>query len=242
MIQFSEEYPSAFILPPPIPASWAALDPETAALLVQRLSETADCLPAEAVAEALRLAPLDFFPGWVLCDLQAAMADPAVGKPPRALYSLLYGPDGFTSLDGNSAAIHEHIALHGLDLSSEAQQAGYLRFFCQFVRGPQGPFATVDDLSRLRVSEEAPGQRARLTEAFQPLQLVATEADAAVSDAVATVHYADTLFFARFRIMADGRVEMLDDEPRAEDVAAEPRVLYVDNHRFPDLPMTETVE
>ncbi len=213
-----------FDLAPPVPGRWQKPDLDRIAPFLQRLAE-ADFpdIPAASVS-AIRFLPLIFYPGWLLCDIQVREADPSEGRPAR-MHSLLYGPDGFTALDGNAHALHMHNALHGVTLPDTEAQAAYLCFFCHFVHGEMGPFEIVTDSTLLRLPDDAALQIAPLT----------TDPDHGGEHLMcfrATVLYAESVFSCHFGLHASGVVEMLDDTELASDVQRRPDIGFQGTARF----------
>ncbi|NBE07764.1 hypothetical protein [Paragemmobacter ruber] len=213
-----------FDLAPPVPGPWQSPEPDRIALFLQRLAEAAfpDILPASV--SAIRFLPLTFFPGWLLCDVHVRQSDPPEGKRART-HSLLYGPDGFTALDGNAHALHMHNALHGITLLDTEAQSAYLRFFCYFVHGEMGPFEILTDSTLLHLPDDTAFKIAPLT----------TDPEHDGDHLMcfrATVLYADTLFSCRFGLHASGVVEMLDDTELASDVQRRPRIRFLGTGRF----------
>lgn len=213
-----------FELDPPVPGSWAMLDSDRLALFLHRLGEAHfEDVPPVRIS-ALRFLPLDFYPGWMLCDIQIA-PDPQYPDRPIQIHSLLYGPDGFTPLDGQSEPLHLHNAMHGLSLQSETEKTAYLRFFCHFIHGADGPFEIVTDTTGLILPENTAVVIAPVTPDPDTHNVYAASVRA-------TIHYASTLFSCRLALHASGVVEMLEDEEIAGNVQRRTRLGYAGTGRF----------
>lgn len=245
----SKEYgPDKWRLPPPVEGEWVELKRDDALLLASRLSES-NRFSAQSLAtvEAVRVARLDFYPGWMLCDFQIVLPPSKTeqGEPVEAqgraaeqqepvLRSYLYGPDGFTSLSGISMPIHEHNALHGLDISTIEKCKSYLRFFCFFIRGDMGPFELHESSGALDILTGFDEQKQRsIKSALRPIEVSKTVETKEGSRAFrGCVFYADQLFESDFLIEPQGRIEMLNDSVVAEGVRRLPPIGFDDNSRF----------
>jgi len=164
---------------------------------------------------ALRMTRLYNHPFPFSEDLELIEAyDPAWGPRVR-MWMLLHRDGRLWPLDGTSPPIHEVRFNIGLCLS-ESEALDYLRFFCFFVRGEQGPFLIVESVEQLANACGVRRDDKRL-DAFVPHIHEATieEKHNGSFLANATVHYDDALFETRFEIHSDGYIEMTDDNPLA---------------------------
>lgn len=144
-----------------------------------------------------------FYPGYRLIEARCRMADDRV-----EIVSFLRGPDGrATFLPGKAAPIHELNAANALSLDSERAVFDYLRFFCAYTWGTNGPFLIVTS------KEELDGAELSRTVALEPP--TTTKVD---EDIVVNVRYADRLFRATMRVPRNGVVAMTSDEEIAEIV------------------------
>lgn len=222
---------SEFILPPPVPGNWAVLDAAQAGLVLARLEEARLPELEGAAVRGLRVLPLGFYPGWVLCDIRVAAQRAANGAEAadETVHSLLYGPDGFTPLDGTSGPIHLHNELHGLHLADEESQTAYLRFFCFFVRGPEGPFEICADTASLEFADAdgVPGAAV-----IEPVVRADGAASGALAEYLATIVYAGMLARCRFALQAGGQVSMEDDTPLAHNVRSVPPLAFAGTGRY----------
>ncbi|MFQ6185253.1 hypothetical protein ACLMJV_25340 [Sinorhizobium meliloti] len=238
-----------FVLEAPIVGDWVTLDRNHAGVLTARLAETGFLGDGLIQIDAVRLLPLDFYSGWVLCDVQtsrkSAVMDEdsrpggrekgpkqALGRfPDSGIHSFLYGPDGFTALDGTSPPIHEHNQCHGVDLSDEPRREAYLKFFCFFVRGELSPFEVLDDARRLvyPVGGEA---EVNSSPAITPPASLAATGELA-GRLRAHVLYGRTLFEASFEIHRSGFIDMTDDKLIADGVGRVPDLGFIKTMRYP---------
>ncbi len=231
-----------FRIDPPIAGNWKNLGERMAPLLLSRLAETGYFADSDYPYPLVRVLPLDFYPGWILCDFPTKetrpLADdekPAPGlsegliETGRGCHSFLYGADGFTALDGSSAAIHRHNAVHGIDLSTPENVISYFRFFCFFVRGDAGPFEVADNPTTFWLSADADGKR--VPALAEPPQLSARTPEGG-SSLVATIFHAGQLFHSRFLVAPNGDVSMNDDDVVAAHVVRRPALSFVNTLRF----------
>ena len=126
------------------------------------------------------------------------------------LYYLKNG-DNIYRLNGTSPPIHEVNARAPIALNT-SNFLDYLRFFCFFVRGEEGPYLILESLDQPEIQEITDAtKRARLEKHAYPARLneIDDEGDAMIA---AIVWHGDSVFAARFKIHPDGRVVMIDDE------------------------------
>lgn len=126
----------------------------------------------------------------------------------------------YTRLDGSSAPIHDADEACPIKLTRE-NVLDYLRFFCFFVNGEEGPFFIVDSVDHPVFDQERLDAQQRETvqkESRQPEILDLSEDGLFTVSAV--VMYGNALFRAVFKIGPRGGIEMVDDEPLAGDLPA----------------------
>ncbi|WP_162798564.1 hypothetical protein [Sulfitobacter sp. SK012] len=206
-----------FDLPAPIEGSWQTLPATLADMLDQRLREFGAHDEVSDIL-GLRVLPLAFRPGWMLCDFQEG-----AGNGPHKLHSVIYGPDGVSLLDGSSAPLHQGNIEHGIDLSDATKQAQYLRLFCMFVRGEYGPFEIVQSAQGLTFEKGVSAIFNRLTP---------VENDAGDMLWRATVHYNEALFDVEFLLHPDGQVTMKDDTHICDGVTRDPELNFAKTARY----------
>ncbi len=204
---------------PPIPGQWH-WQPDAIRLVLKARLQSADYAPlAFASLAALRVCPLPFYPGWMLCDWQC-------DDDGYVWASLLYGPDGFTPLDGTSLPMHGHNREHGVVLATESERLSYLRFFTWFVRGHDMPFEIVDSADGLRSADSALDANA-LAALCQPVQQQPIENPTQLSPHWrANVLFGTTLFQSVFSIEDNGEVEMISDDTIATEIERYPALRF----------------
>lgn len=119
-------------------------------------------------------------------------------------------------LNGTSPPIHELNAKVPINLR-EADVLEYLRFFCYFVRGDEGPFYIAEDLRDPLLPQFT--ENAPLTALEGTVRPATYEGR---SDGTflckAAVYYSNALFDAEFAVEPHGMVRMVNDEPIAADL------------------------
>jgi hypothetical protein len=120
-------------------------------------------------------------------------------------------------LNGTSPPIHEVNAKAPIKVS-EANVLEYLRFFCFFVRGEEGPFLIAESMDDPDMPKNMDAQTRSVIEGtIRPATYEGrNEQGFYLCDAV--VFYANALFIANFAVQPTGMIEMLDDEPIAAEL------------------------
>lgn len=122
-------------------------------------------------------------------------------------------------LNGTSPPIHEVNAMAPVKIT-EANVLDYLRFFCYFVRGEEGPFLIAEDINDPDMPKNMDDQTRSVVEGtIRPASYEGkNEQGFFLCDGV--VFYSNALFIANFAVQPGGMIEMLDDEPIAADLPA----------------------
>lgn len=120
-------------------------------------------------------------------------------------------------LNGTSPPIHEVNAKAPVKITEE-NVLEYLKFFCFFVRGEEGPFLIAEDMDNPDMPKNMDAQTRSVIEGtVRPATYEGkNEQGFFLCDAV--VFYSNALFIANFAIQPSGMIEMLDDEPIAADL------------------------
>ncbi len=121
-------------------------------------------------------------------------------------------------LDGSSAPIHDANEADPITVS-ELNALEYLRFFCYFVHGDEGPFLIVEGIDHpaLDQSKLDDATRKVIEGAIRPAAFEGKTEEGNL-EASAMVLYGNALFSARFSMSQNGMIEMIDDEPVAADL------------------------
>ncbi|MDB5490760.1 MAG: hypothetical protein JWO78_609 [Micavibrio sp.] len=120
-------------------------------------------------------------------------------------------------LNGTSPPIHEVNAKAPVKIT-EDNVLDYLKFFCFFVRGEEGPFLIAEDMNNPDMPKNMDPKTLSVIEGtVRPATYEGkNEQGFFLCDAV--VFYSNALFIANFAIQPSGMIEMLEDEPIAADL------------------------
>ncbi len=121
-------------------------------------------------------------------------------------------------LNGTSPPIHEVNNKAPIKIN-EDNVLEYLKFFCFFVRGDEGPFYVAEDMSDPNLPEDMDGTTRSVIEGtVRPASFEGmNEQGHFLCDAV--VYYSNALFIANFSVQSSGMIEMMNDEPIAGDLS-----------------------
>lgn len=195
-------------LAPPLDGVWTPVPGEARDLLAERVRDF-DALPRAMTLGAIQVRKLPFYSEVILGDAQTLGSD-----GPGAMLGFLYGRDGVRPLTGRSDVIHDLNARLPPDLGDRAAQETYLKFFCGFVHGDDGPFEIL-----LSGDQIAPDET--------PTQPIAPPAfHEATGLWTTTVLYGAALFDADFSVGADGNVKMERDAVISERVTRSPQLVF----------------
>jgi len=121
-----------------------------------------------------------------------------------------------TRLDGTSPPIHQINAEAPIKLTDD-NILDYLRFFCFFVRGEEGPFLVSETMDSYGLPEMDEGTSKAVAGVLRPATYEGKNADGHyLCDAI--VFYSNALFLANFAIQQSGMIEMLEDDPLVQDL------------------------
>ncbi len=142
--------------------------------------------------------------------------DPNWTNPKLNIYYLTDQGNLFR-LNGTSPPIHEVNAKAPIKVNEE-NVLEYLRFFCFFVRGEEGPFYVAESMEDPNMPTEMDETTRSVIEGtIRPATFEGVnEQGHYLCDAV--VFYSNALFIANFAVQPTGMIEMLDDEPIAADL------------------------
>lgn len=155
---------------------------------------------------------LPFYDNVVLVRVQDSMWSPS-----HLTIFYLTEEGNLFRLNGTSPPIHEVNAKAPVKIS-EANVLEYLRFFCFFVRGEEGPFLIAESMQDADMPKNMdPQTRSVIEGTIRPATYEGkNEQGFFLCDAV--VFYSNALFIANFAVQPTGMIEMLDDEPIAADL------------------------
>lgn len=143
------------------------------------------------------------------------LRDKNLRKPNLALCYLRDG-DNLFRLNGTSPPIHEVNAKAPVKIN-EQNVADYLRYFCFFVRGEEGPFYVLEDAADPLLPIKEPTLRSVVEGTARPISFDGVnEQGYYLLNAV--IYYSNAIFLAQFAVQPGGMIEMVDDEPIAADL------------------------
>ena len=191
-----------------ISGDWKIIPGEESVRLSQRFVDTlgpsfiARFERSDFRLERLHAMPLTCYPRHLLCEQEVSL----FGELTAAAF--LFGEEGVTLLDGNSAPLHDLNEAVPLDVESEAAALEYARLFCSAVHGEDGRFQlleSVDDLAPYSFGATEP-----FAAHVKPPKIERFGADWRVKG---TVRYGRHIFLSELRLERGGNIEMVDDTP-----------------------------
>ncbi|ODT71135.1 MAG: hypothetical protein ABS75_10445 [Pelagibacterium sp. SCN 63-23] len=171
---------------------------------------------------AVREQTLPFYPGTRLLMMRGAD-----WAPPNLFIYALQKDDEVHLLNGKSPPIHAFNAAGHLELTQDNIVA-YLKFFCFFVRGDEGPFYLIGHLGasylinglRQGTTDEALNKfRGDFELRYQSPRTFGKSPDGKWRCS-GTIMYSNAIFVADFQVQSGGMVEMLNDTPVLADLPA----------------------
>lgn len=122
-----------------------------------------------------------------------------------------------TRLDGTSPPIHMTNAEAPIKVTEE-NVLDYLRFFCFFVRGEEGPFLISETMDTYGMPQDLDeGTRKAIEGVLRPATYEGKNDDGHfLCDAI--VFYSNALFLSNFAIQQSGMIEMTEDDPLVTDL------------------------
>lgn len=120
-------------------------------------------------------------------------------------------------LNGTSPPIHEVNAKAPIKVN-EKNVLEYLRFFCFFVRGEEGPFYIAESMDDSNMPTDMDDTTRSVIEGTVRGATFAGANDQGHFLCDAVVFYSNALFIANFAVQPTGMIEMMDDEPIAADL------------------------
>lgn len=122
-----------------------------------------------------------------------------------------------TRLDGTSPPIHMMNAEAPIKVTEE-NVLDYLRFFCFFVRGEEGPFLISETMDSYGLPKNMDAGTQKAVEGvLRPASYEGKNDDGHyLCDAI--VFYSNALFLSNFAIQPSGMIEMMEDDPLVTDL------------------------
>ena len=142
--------------------------------------------------------------------------DPSWTNKKLNIYYLTDQGDLFR-LNGTSPPIHEVNAKAPVKITEE-NVLDYLRFFCFFVRGEEGPFYIAESMDDVNMPTDMDDTTRSVIEGTIRGATYEGKDEKGHFLCDAVVFYSNALFIANFAIQPTGMIEMIDDEPIAADL------------------------
>ena len=121
-------------------------------------------------------------------------------------------------LNGTSPPIHEVNAKAPVRITDD-NVLEYLRFFCFFVRGDEGPFLIAESMDDPYMPKNIDDRTKSVIEGTIRAASYEGRNDAGNFICDAVVFYSNALFIANFAVEPGGMIRMVDDEPIATDLS-----------------------
>jgi hypothetical protein len=124
-----------------------------------------------------------------------------------------------TRLDGTSPPIHMTNAEAPIKVTDD-NVLDYLRFFCFFVRGEEGPFLVSETMDTYGLPQDMDeGTRRAIEGVLRPASYEGKNEDGHyLCDAI--VFYSNALFLSNFAVQPSGMIEMMEDDPLVTDLTS----------------------
>lgn len=192
--------------------NWNPVTGEELAGFLEQINPVDGRLKASAATTQVSWRALPFYDQVVLIRVRDAAWTP---RNISIYYLTMQG--NLYRLNGTSPPIHEVNAQAPVKIT-EDNVIEYLRFFCFFVRGEEGPFLIAESIDDPDIPKNMdPQTRAVMEGVLRPATYEGqNEKGEFLCDGV--VFYANALFLANFSVQPGGMIEMLNDEPVAGDL------------------------
>ncbi|CAN5667763.1 hypothetical protein BH23GEM9_BH23GEM9_30460 [soil metagenome] len=187
---------------------WAPAGEELRLRMIRDLGRIDDGLDLSEAGTRIDLAALPFYRTVRLLR----MTDESWPVAGLAIYYLLSDAGESYRLDGSSPPIHEANSVENIELSDSCV-LDYLRFFCYFVRGDDGPFHIAERLDDAVLPPDLDESlRTVIGGVVRPASCTGRD-NAGNFLCDATVFYSSSVYDASFIIQQNGMIEMDDDDP-----------------------------
>lgn len=198
----------------PFRNGWCELPMEIVERLIEKEGHLNGQYKIDRVTTAISQVDLPFYRNARLIRL----ADGTWGRPNLSVYFLAWGKT-FLRLNGMSTPIHDTNFKLGINLN-EGNVLDYLRFFCHFVHGDKGPFMLAETLNQAYLPTNCDAElQALVADSVHPACFNGMTDDGKY-DCTGIIYYGASLFQAQFHVYPNGLIEMVDDEPFAQDLKA----------------------
>ncbi|MEM7618557.1 MAG: hypothetical protein AAF244_04135 [Pseudomonadota bacterium] len=191
---------------------WNPVQGEELAGFLEQINPIGDKYSVSPQTTEVGWRPLPFYEQVALIRVK----DPA--WTPRNLFIYYLTDQGnLYWLNGTSPPIHEVNAKAPIKITDD-NVLDYLRFFCFFVRGEEGPFLIAESMEDTYVPKQLDDKTRMVIEGTVREASFESTDDKGNRMCDAVVYYSNALFIANFSVQPGGMIEMLDDEPIAADL------------------------
>ncbi len=121
-------------------------------------------------------------------------------------------------LNGTSPPIHEVNAKAPVKITDD-NVLEYLKFFCFFVRGEEGPFLIAEGMDDPYIPKNIDARTRSVMEGTIHPATYESRNEKGFFMCDAVVYYSNALFTANFAVQPGGMIEMLNDDPIAADLS-----------------------
>lgn len=194
--------------------NWNAVEGDELTGFLDQIDDIDGKYKVSAASTQVSWRMLPFYESVALIRVQ----DPNWVKPNLVVYYLTDQGNLFR-LNGTSPPIHEVNAKAPIKVTEE-NVLEYLRFFCFFVRGEEGPFYIAESMDDPNMPTEMDDTTRSVIEGTVRPASYEGKNDQGHLLCNAVVFYSNALFYADFAVQPTGMIEMLDDEPIASDLPA----------------------
>ncbi len=193
--------------------NWAAVTGEELDGFLSQIGQIDGKYVTSAQSTEVSYRMLPFYDNVALIRLK----DRSWGKPKLAIYYLTMEGNLFR-LNGTSPPIHEVNSKAPVKITDD-NVLEYLRFFCFFVRGEEGPFLIAETMDDPYIPANLDPKTKAVIEGTVRAASYEGKNEQGYFMCDAVVYYSNALFIANFAVQPSGMIEMLDDEPIAADLA-----------------------
>jgi ankyrin repeat protein len=195
--------------------NWTPVEAADRVELIERIAPADAQEPIDDEAE-IHIAALSFYDPEAIRIIR--IKSPAWNDNSVNIYYLKH-EDSLHRLNGTSPPIHE---INSKAIALNADNAlSYLRFFCFFVRGEEGPFLVAESHELAEIpSTLTEEERAELQKVLRPAFFNGYDEENAEFLVMAIVYYDNAIFMADFVIQKSGMIEMIEDRPVMDSLSA----------------------
>lgn len=199
--------------------TWVPLDADSRQEFIEHCESLIDS-ELEVTAEAMvDQAWPDFYGGRVSI---LRIRDEAWPTEHLAIYYLKNESGDLYRLNGTSPPIHEVNAKESIEVTNQ-NVLDYLRFFCFFVRGEEGPFFIFESRHAVGV----PGisdqdEQRKVNQLAIPPRLCSTETDSGVRHCSGIIWYSNAIFLAKFSVQPTGMIDLFEDISLLDNLSCRP--------------------